>query len=209
MIKAVLFDMDGVLVEAKEWHYEAFNEALNVFGLPISHEEHLITYDGLPTKEKLKILTAKKGLPVELHKFINSLKQDFTFDICLQRCRPVFHVEYCLSRLKQDGYKIAVCSNSIRATVELMMKKSGLLPYIDLIVSNEDVKKGKPDPEMYLKAMSVFGIKPCEAVICEDNENGIKAALVSGGNLLRIGTVDDTNYQNVRQFIANCQCEVI
>ncbi len=205
MVKAVLFDMDGVLVDAKDWHYEAFNEALKVFGIPITHEEHLLTYDGLPTKEKLKILTAKKGLPVELHKFINILKQDFTFDICVQRCRPVFHVEYCLSRLKKEGFKIAVCSNSIRATVELMMRKSGLLPYIDLIVSNEDVAKGKPDPEMYLKAMEHFGIQPFEAVICEDNVNGIKAALASGGNLLKIGTVQDTNYLNISEFISKIQ----
>lgn len=58
-IKAVLFDMDGVLVEAKDWHYEALNRALDVFGLPISRSEHLSQYDGLPTRTKLKMLTEK------------------------------------------------------------------------------------------------------------------------------------------------------
>ena len=65
-IKAVLFDMDGVLVEAKDWHYEAFNKALDVFGLPISRSEHLSLYDGLPTRKKLEMLTEKKGLPTQL-----------------------------------------------------------------------------------------------------------------------------------------------
>lgn len=200
-IKAVLFDMDGVLVEAKDWHYEAFNKALEVFGLPISRSEHLSIYDGLPTKDKLKILTTKKGLPEELHGFLNSLKQAFTRDVIVTSCHPVFNVEYALSRLHAEGYKIAVCSNSIRASIEMMMEKSALLPYIDCIVSNQDVTKGKPSPEMYLKAMANFGLKPEECLILEDNENGIRAARASGGNLLVIGDVSDTNYTNIRRRI--------
>ena len=73
-IKAVLFDMDGVLVNAKDWHYEAFNKALEVFGMPISRSEHLSLYDGLPTRAKLQMLTEKKHLPVQLHEFLNKLK---------------------------------------------------------------------------------------------------------------------------------------
>lgn len=197
-IKAVLFDMDGVLVEAKDWHYEALNRALDVFGLPISRSEHLSQYDGLPTRTKLKMLTEKKGLPPELHKFLHDLKQRYTTDIITTHCHPVFNVEYALSRLHAEGYKIAVCSNSIRASIEMMMKKSALLPYIDRIISNQDVKKGKPDPEMYQKAIAAFNLTPKECLILEDNENGIKAARASGANVLVIGTVADTNYVNIR-----------
>lgn len=60
-IKAVLFDMDGVLVEAKDWHYEALNRALDVFGLPISRSEHLSQYDGLPTRTKHQDAHGKEG----------------------------------------------------------------------------------------------------------------------------------------------------
>lgn len=200
-IKAVLFDMDGVLVEAKDWHYEAFNRALDVFGLPISRSEHLSLYDGLPTKTKLKMLTEKKGVPVELHQFLNDLKQRYTTDIIVTNCRPVFNVEYALARLHAEGYKIAVCSNSIRASIEMMMDKSALTPYIDKIISNQDVTKGKPDPEMYLKAMAAFNLCPEECLILEDNDNGIRAARASGGNLLVIGEVSDTNYLNIRSKI--------
>lgn len=81
------------------------------------------------------------------------------------------------------------------------MEKSALLPYIDRIISNQDVSKGKPDPEMYLKAMQAFNLKPEECLILEDNENGIRAARASGANLLVIGEVSDTNYTNIRNKI--------
>ena len=87
MIKAVIFDMDGVLIDAKEWHYEALNKALGLFGYEISRYDHLVTYDGLPTSKKLEMLTMEKGMPQKLHTFINSLKQQYTVDkirnICL------------------------------------------------------------------------------------------------------------------------------
>ena len=75
MIKAILFDMDGVLVDAREWHYEALNRALEIFGMKISLDNHLSTFDGLPTRRKLQILGKSRGLPAGLHDFVNELKQ--------------------------------------------------------------------------------------------------------------------------------------
>ena len=196
-IKAVLFDMDGVLIEAKDWHYEALNRALGLFGYEITRAEHLSSYDGLPTKVKLKKLTLEKGLPVELHGFINEMKQQYTVGIIQNQCRPRFDHEYCLSKLRAMGYKIVVCSNSIRMTIEMMMQYARLDKYLDFIVSNQDVKNAKPDPEIYLTAMEKLGVTPDECLICEDNENGIKAAIASGGHLLKINTVDDVNWDNV------------
>ena len=200
-IKAILFDMDGVLIDAKDWHYEAMNKALNLFGYTIERYEHLTSFDGLPTSVKLEKLSVEKGLPRSLHKFINEMKQRYTMTEIHNKCRPVFIHEYALSRLKSEGYKIAVCSNSIRRTIETMMEYAGLSSYLDLIMSNEDVKKSKPNPEIYLTAMERFGLKPEECLICEDNENGIKAAESSGGNLMKIKTVSDVNYTNIRNRI--------
>ena len=76
-IKAVIFDMDGVLIDAKDWHYEALNRALELFGYTISRYDHLVTYDGLPTRKKLEMLTKERDLPKELHSFINEMKQQF------------------------------------------------------------------------------------------------------------------------------------
>ena len=107
-IKAIIFDMDGVLIDARDWHYEALNKALSMFGMAISRFDHLVTYDGLPTKEKLKMLSLEKGLPGGLHSFINELKQQFTIEEVIMKCRPVFHHQYALARLKSEGYKLVV-----------------------------------------------------------------------------------------------------
>ena len=205
MIKAILFDMDGVLIDAKEWHYEAFNKAINLFGLHISRYDHLRTFDGLPTKEKLRILSSVNFLPEDLHSFVNKLKQQYTMEYIHTSCKPLFHHQFALSKLKQEGYKIAVCSNSIRKTVETMMNYADLAKYLDLIVSNEDVTKNKPDPEMYLTAISKFGLKPEECLVVEDNPNGVRAGIASGAFVLQVDTVYDVNYRNIKSKILFCE----
>ena len=205
MIKAILFDMDGVLIDAKDWHYEALNRALKHFGYTISRESHLSTFDGLPTRQKLDMLSKSRALPEGLHSFLNALKQAYTLEISHQRCKPAFNHKYALSRLKNDGYKIAVCSNSVRQSIDAMMRLSSLAPYLDLVVSNQDVEKGKPHPEMYLAAMLNLNVEPHECLILEDNEHGIQAALASGGNLLRIGVPNDVTYQAIKTRISEIE----
>lgn len=200
-IKAVIFDMDGVLIEAKDWHYEALNKALNLFGMQISRYDHLVTYDGLPTKKKLEMLSTERGLPKALHQFINDMKQQYTMEIVYADCKPTFYHEYALSKLKNNGYKMAVCSNSIRNTVDIMMEKAALSEYFEFYISNQDVKNGKPDPEMYIKAIKQLGLTPQECMIIEDNENGIKAAKGSGAWVMEVEEVDDANYQNIEEHI--------
>ena len=200
-IKAVIFDMDGVLIEAKDWHYEALNKALGLFGMEISRYDHLVTYDGLPTKKKLEMLSTERGLPLELHEFINDIKQQYTLEIVHAQCKPRFYHEYALSRLKQEGYKLAVASNSIRKTVQIMMEQSALLDYLDFYLSNQDVKLGKPDPEIYTKAIQKMGLSPQECLVVEDNEKGIQAAKASGAWLMEVDEVEEVNYQNIMSHI--------
>lgn len=204
-IRAILFDMDGVLIDAKEWHYEALNQSLGLFGYTITRSEHLSMYDGLSTRQKLEKLTIEKGLPKELHDFINEMKQKYTVRMIYENCRPRFNHEYALSKLKSEGYKIAVCSNSIRMTIKMMMEYARLDSYLDCIISNQDVKKPKPDPEVYLTAMRQLHLEPEECLICEDNDNGIKAALASHGYLMTIRTVDDVNYEALKERIARIE----
>lgn len=201
MIKAVLFDMDGVLIDAKDWHYEALNKALGLFGIEINRYDHLNTFDGLPTAVKLKLISKRYYLPEQLHAFVNQMKQKYTIQLIYEKCHPVFQHEYALSRLHNEGYKIAVCSNSIRSTIELMMNKSGLIGYIDMIVSNEDVRNAKPDPEMYRLAISSFGLEPAECIVVEDNPNGIEAGKASGATVLEVATTYDVNYDKIKNLI--------
>jgi beta-phosphoglucomutase len=196
-IKAVIFDMDGVLIDAKEWHYESLNKALSLFGAEISRYDHLVTFDGLPTKKKLEMLSLEGRIPRGLHGFINNLKQQYTMDLVQMYCKPVFQHQYALSKFKNEGYSLAVCSNSIRKSIEVMMEKSNLLDFLNFIISNQDVTNGKPDPEMYNLAIKKLGLTPKECIIVEDNENGIKAALASGANLLKVDNITEVNYFNI------------
>jgi beta-phosphoglucomutase len=196
-IKAVLFDMDGVLIDAREWHYEALNLALQPFGLGIDRDAHLATFDGLPTRTKLEMLTKSRGLPGNLHGFVNSMKQKYTVDMVRQRCHPMFQHQYALSQLKDAGYKIAVCSNSVRQSLELMMRRAGLDGFLDLMLSNEDVARPKPDPEMYLTAMERLGLAPTECLIVEDNDHGVRAARASGAHVLVVSNPSDVTYERI------------
>jgi len=200
-IKAILFDLDGVLIDAKEWHYEALNKALGLFGMQISRYEHLVTYDGLPTRDKLEMLSLERGLPRALHGFISKMKQQHTMELIYTQCKPLFPHEYALSRLKSEGYRLAVCSNAIAASVDLMLQQASLKKFIEFFLSNEDVERSKPDPQVYLKAFERMGLKPQDCLIVEDNQNGIKAAVASGAHLLQVTYVTDVNYANIKNRI--------
>lgn len=204
-IKAVLFDMDGVLIDARDWHYEALNKALDLFGLAINRDAHLSVFDGLPTRRKLEIITASRSLPRALHGFLNDLKQAYTAEITYARCRPVFQHQFALSRLKAKGFKLAVCSNSIAATVSLMMDLSNLSVYLDQQFSNESVKKPKPAPDIYIEAMKTFGLQPEECLIVEDNEHGIQAARSSGGHVLVVSSPAEVTFDRIEQAISEIE----
>lgn len=200
-IKAVIFDMDGVLIEAKEWHYEALNQALGLFGFGISRQDHEHRFDGLPTRTKLLTLSQECGLPVALHGFIGRMKQKYTAELARANLQPNPLHTYALRTLRADGYRIGVASNSIRGTIDLMMSLAGLTPFLDFILSNEDVKHPKPSPEIYLKGMSLLDVAPHECLVLEDNPFGWQAATEAGAHLLKIGTVHEVNYGNIRRVV--------
>jgi len=204
-IKAIIFDMDGVLIDAKEWHFEALNRALTLFGMAISRYDHLVTYDGLPTKTKLRMLSMERGLPEALHGFINEMKQIYTMEVIYAKCKPVFHHQFALSRLKAEGYRMAVCSNSIRNTIAMMLERAELLPFLEFFLSNQDVTAPKPAPDMYLKAIERMGLRPDECLIVEDNPNGIKAARDSGAHVMCVHDVREVNHANITRTIAELE----
>jgi len=206
-IEAVIFDMDGVLIDAKDWHYHALNRALGHFGYTISRSDHLSAFDGLPTRKKLEMLSHERGLPRGLHAFLNDLKQQYTTDQVHTDCRPIFVHEYALSNLRALGYKLGLASNSVRNSVELMMEKSALRPYLDVMVSNEDVSKPKPDPDMYLTATRMLGVAPENTLVVEDNPNGIKAAEDAGCHLLVVHSVFDVKLDAIRDAIARVEAQ--
>ena len=189
-IKLIIFDLDGVLVEAKNIHFDALNEALgNEYA--ISWNEHLSTYDGLKTTQKLDMLSEKKGLPKENHKTIWERKQELTLEK-LRALEPSMDLIKTMNFLVSEGYKIAVCSNSIRKTCLTVLSKLGIMEFMDLVISNEDAKNSKPHPEMYWKAISMMSCLPEETLIIEDSPYGLLAASRSKSHILRVKNTKET-----------------
>ena len=202
MIKLIIFDLDGVLVDARELHYEALNKALRALDekYVISREEHLSTYDGLSTQKKLDMLTDKKGLPWKQQLSVWQLKQQMTKEII--NGFPVdTRIQSILRTLKSEGYIIACATNSIRETAKLQLIRRGFFEHIDFMYSNQDVKNPKPNSEMYLKCMIKAGVNPNQTVIVEDSHIGRKGALSSGAYLCAVEDCDDVSYDKVKRTI--------
>jgi HAD superfamily hydrolase (TIGR01509 family) len=199
MTKLIIFDLDGVLVEAKEIHYKTLNKALAEVDKKyiITEKEHLSTYDGLKTNQKLEMLTKNKGLDPIYYEQIWNRKQDLTIE-AISELNPNTHLILVFKRLRDMGYKLACASNSIRRSVLVMLSKIGLIEYMDLIISNEDVKNSKPHPEMYWKAMSMMSVLPEECLIVEDSPHGLLAASRSRANVLRVDNPSDLTFEKIQ-----------
>jgi HAD superfamily hydrolase (TIGR01509 family) len=200
-MKLIIFDLDGVLVEAKKIHYDMLNKALGE-KYEISWEEHLNKYDGLKTTQKLEMLSKEKGLPLNEHSEIWDKKQKYTM-IALKELQPSFELKECFQKLENTGLKIACCSNSIRKTIITVLSKLEIIEYFDLILSNEDVKNAKPHPEIYWKCMSTFNVLPDDTLIVEDSPHGLFAAHKSNANVLRVKNPKEVTFENIENRLKN------
>ncbi len=202
MIKMVIFDLDGVLVDARELHYEALNMALADIDekYVVNRAEHLSTYDGLSTTKKLNMLTESKGLSPELHNAVWKLKQQKTVEI-IDQFGPDQRMINVLKRLKSEGYKVACATNSIRDTAKLQLIRRGFFEHIDFLYSNQDVNKPKPSAEIYMRCMLRADVDPNETVVVEDSHHGRKAALNSGAHLCPVKNSGDVTYEKIKETI--------
>ncbi len=189
--KAVLFDLDGVLVDMREAHYEALNLALMTFGERIGEEEHEETFNGLPSRKKLAILAEDGRISTDDIETINSMKQDFTKKIIPRLCVPDPEKIDLLKTLRDSGLKIACCTNSLQDMAELMLRTAGLFESLEFVIGNDSVTHPKPDPEMYQAAMERLDVSPEETLIVEDSLYGIAAARASGATVLEVTGVED------------------
>lgn len=211
MSKLVIFDLDGVLVEAKEIHFESLNSALKKIDekYVISWEEHLKIYDGLKTYDKLKLLSKYKNLPLDknIQDEIFKQKQIHTLE-SLSKLVKNDSLIGIFEQLKENEYTIACCSNSIKSTVNLVLEKLGIIDFFSLVLSNEDVKYAKPHPEIYWKAMSNFGFLPEETLIVEDSPTGLTAAYKSGAKVLRVKNPKDFDFVKINNAY-KCQNQIV
>ena len=201
-VKLIIFDLDGVLVEAKQIHYDTLNQALKEIDEKyiITETEHLSIYDGLKTTQKLDLLTKNKGLHPDYYDEIWYRKQHLTIE-AISQLQPDKRLISVFKELSNRGHKLACASNSIRRSVLVMLAKIGIIEYMDLIISNEDVKNSKPHPEMYWKGMSMMGCLPEETLIVEDSPHGLLAASRSKSHILRVKNPKEVTITNIENKI--------
>jgi len=202
MIKLIIFDLDGVLVNMKDLHYEALNGALRSFNekYVMGREEHLSTYDGRPTTAKLNLLTKNKGLPKNSYDEIWKQKQKETLKL-INRFDKDDRLCGVLRKLKEDGLTICVATNSIRETAKLALLRKGFMEHIDFLYSNQDVRSPKPSTEMFLRCMIKASADPNETLIIEDSHIGRKTAINSGAHLLGVRDSRDVTYEAIKNKI--------
>ena len=196
MIRAVLFDLDGVLVETPDLHYMALNRALrDVAGFEIEHADHIVRFNGLPTATKLAMLVSEGKLREDDVERVWDMKQVRTIDVISEMIKQDEQKIRLVAGLARRGYMQACVTNSITQTALLMLIRCGVLGYMDIVVTNQMIERPKPDPECYLLAMKRLGLRPDEALIVEDAPKGIAAAEASGGRVLRVAGVNDVTLE--------------
>jgi len=200
-VSAIVFDLDGVLVEMPNVHYEVLNKVLSLFGEQIGWEEHVAFFNGLPTRKKIEMLESNGRIPKGLKEFINTTKQKYTIQSIPKYCVPDYSKLILLKHLKAKGYKLACCSNSIKETLHLMLKSAQLFDFFDVIIGNDEIKDPKPSPEIFHKAFEALGVNPQEAVIVEDAPHGIKAARASGAQVYEVKNCSDVNLSLFKELL--------
>ena len=204
-LELVIFDLDGVLVDACDWHKDALNEALKqTCDYVISDHQHCTVFNGLPTKVKIQKLINFGIVPnnPDVHAEINKIKQEETIRIISNLLDKDAPKIYLMEWLKGNNVKIACFTNCIRQTAELMLNRVGVLDYVQLLTTNEDVENAKPNPEGYIKTLEYFSINPENAVIVEDSPKGIESAHASRCNVLEVKNAKEVTIENLERFIS-------
>jgi len=198
MIKLIIFDLDGVLIESKDIHFESLNKALIDFKeVPITYDDHIFKYDGLSTRKKLQL----KNINLDKIEKINQRKQIYTIELLTDKIIKNDNLIHLFKKLKEENYIINIASNCIRNTIEIVIKNLGIYDYIDFVVSNEDVNKSKPHSEMYLKCIINSGVNPKETLILEDSYIGRQGAFNSGAYIGAIENPKEVTYELIKMFI--------
>ena len=144
-IKAILFDLDGVLVDATEWHYEALNRALGLFGFNIARYEHLTTYNGLPTRKKLEMLSVEKGFPRGLQSLTHQIRQKYTREEILRSCTPVFEKEFMVHQPNATASNWA-CAPIPSAKAWMTLQGQRAVESFDLVRATRRRRRPSPTP---------------------------------------------------------------
>ena len=193
-MKAVFFDLDGVLVDLVQVHHSSLDSALNLFGYEGLCNTSKFRFNGLPTRTKLKMI----DIPEKDRDKIIKAKQELTHIAMNQVLCPDKEKISLLYKLKMYGYNLACVTNSIRQTADLALSLSFLDIFMSAVVSNEDIERPKPHPDPYRKAMEMLGVTTGVAI--EDNENGIWSARDAGLKVIQVSDPSEVNISLIEKI---------
>lgn len=182
----IIFDLDGVLLDARQIHFKALNKAAQFWSDDIaSYDEHLQHLDGIPTFEKLKWFTRNKGTPPDTWGMIWKAKQKLTLEM-IRELPPDPILRSTLLQVKEAGHVIACVSNSVTETVTVALDVLGVTDLFTYVAGTDKITEYKPHPECYLRAMIETGHEPASTVIVEDSPPGREAATRSGARVIPV-----------------------
>jgi len=184
MVAAVLFDLDGVLVDSEPVSREASDRVLAEVGIVQTDEERKRVF-GRRTVDNYRDAIKARGLDLDPSELVRR-KNILFAELIRGRLQPLPGVLDLLAELKDAGVKVAVVSSSSMDRVNASLEEVGLILEFDLILSGDCCVKGKPDPEPFLLAAERLGVRPGECIVLEDAEAGILAAKAAGMKVIAV-----------------------
>lgn len=178
--KAVIFDMDGVLINSETFYTEMEQVHFKMLGLNITHEEH-ITYQGTATDEMWRAIKEKHRVPHSLEELV-----EMTGSLTIPAFQEMEEIPLMpkitdlLDVLKGKNIPLALASSSYPEVIDIVLDKSGLRKYFPITVNSKMVGKSKPAPDIFLLAAKLLGVEPGQCLVIEDSTNGIRAARSAG-----------------------------
>ena len=175
MIKAVIFDLDGLLIDSEIISYKIYKEILNQFGHDFSIEEYAQNFSGKTEVKNVTNLIDTYSLPWTVDIGLNNvLEMESKF--LAQGVALKTGDKELLQYLKDKCFKIAIASSSTEDRALTILRQHNIIEYFDEFVFGHEVKKGKPNPDIFLKTCDKLSEKPEECLVLEDSEAGIQAA---------------------------------
>ncbi|MEK3734844.1 MULTISPECIES: HAD family hydrolase [Paenibacillus] len=179
MLKAFIFDMDGVIIDSEPLHFEVDIQVMNDFGTSITREK-LEQYVGMTNPEMWASIKDEYRLTQSVSEIIEYQLSNKISILTSKEMEPIEGIRELLDALKANGIPAAIASSSPPVFIEAVLRKFGLQDHFDAVVSGEEVEKGKPAPDVYLKAAELLGVEPQHCMVLEDARHGVAAAKAAG-----------------------------
>jgi beta-phosphoglucomutase len=176
MLRAVIFDMDGLMVDTEHLHHESFKAVLEGYGVkPVSNNQGVIHIAGVSAEANWEHFKKQYGFDADTVE-LTKKKHRTHLKLLQGKVEAMPGLSELLEDLKKNGCMIAIASSSVREQIDLIVNRLGIMGFFDAITSGEEVVNGKPAPDIFLRAAAKLGVEPTECVVLEDAMNGMKAA---------------------------------